>query len=46
VLSRDGEAPTVAFMHPEHPSTPPEPAPFAGDGPLLMLQVEDAAEEY
>jgi hypothetical protein len=27
VLSSDGEAPAVAFMHPEHPSTPPEPAP-------------------
>jgi hypothetical protein len=25
VLGSDGEARTVAFMHPEHPSTPPEP---------------------
>jgi uncharacterized glyoxalase superfamily protein PhnB len=46
VLSADGEAPTVAFMHPEHPSTPPDPAPFAGDGMFLTLQVEDAAAEY
>jgi uncharacterized glyoxalase superfamily protein PhnB len=46
VLSVDGEAPTVAFMHPEHPSTPPEPAPFTGDGMFLTLQVEDAAAEY
>jgi catechol 2,3-dioxygenase-like lactoylglutathione lyase family enzyme len=46
VLSTDGEAPTVAFMHPEHPSTPPEPAPFSGDGAFLTLQVDDAAGEY
>jgi uncharacterized glyoxalase superfamily protein PhnB len=46
VLSSDGEAPTVAFMHPEHPSTPPDPAPFKGDGTFLTLQVEDAAAEY
>ena len=46
VLSRDGEAPAVAFMHPEHPSTPPHPAPFRGDGMFLTLQVEDAAAEY
>jgi catechol 2,3-dioxygenase-like lactoylglutathione lyase family enzyme len=46
VLSSDGEAPTVAFMHPEHPSTPPDPAPFTGDGTFLTLQVEDAAAEY
>jgi uncharacterized glyoxalase superfamily protein PhnB len=46
VLSSDGEAPTVAFMHPEHPSTPPDPAPFKGDGAFLTLQVEDAAAEY
>jgi uncharacterized glyoxalase superfamily protein PhnB len=46
VLSSDGEAPTVAFMHPSHPSTPPDPAPFKGDGMFLTLQVEDAATEY
>jgi uncharacterized glyoxalase superfamily protein PhnB len=46
VLSSDGEAPAVAFMHPEHPSTPPEPAPFRGDGMFLTLQVEDAAAEH
>lgn len=46
VLSSDGEAPAVAFMHPEHPSTPPDPAPFRGDGMLLTLQVEEAAAEY
>jgi catechol 2,3-dioxygenase-like lactoylglutathione lyase family enzyme len=46
VLGRDGEAPAVAFMHPEHPSTPPEPGPFTGDGTFLTLQVQDAAAEY
>ena len=46
VLSSDGEAPAVAFMHPEHPSTPPDPAAFTGDGTFLTLQVEDAASEY
>jgi catechol 2,3-dioxygenase-like lactoylglutathione lyase family enzyme len=46
VLSSDGEAPTVAFMHPSHPSTPPDPGPFTGDGAFLTLQVEDATAEY
>jgi catechol 2,3-dioxygenase-like lactoylglutathione lyase family enzyme len=46
VLSTDGEAPTVAFMHPSHPSTPPDPAPFRGDGMFLTLQVDDAAAEH
>ena len=46
VLSSDGEAPAVAFMHPEHPSTPPDPEPFRGDGMFLTLQVKDAAAEY
>jgi uncharacterized glyoxalase superfamily protein PhnB len=46
VLTSDGEAPAVAFMHSSHPSTPPEPAPFRGDGMFLTLQVEDAAAEY
>jgi uncharacterized glyoxalase superfamily protein PhnB len=46
VLSSDSEAPAVAFMHSSHPSTPPEPAPFRGDGVFLTLQVEDAAAAY
>jgi uncharacterized glyoxalase superfamily protein PhnB len=46
VLSSDGGAPTVAFMHSEHPSTPPERAVFAGDGTFLTLQVDDASAEY
>jgi uncharacterized glyoxalase superfamily protein PhnB len=35
----------IAFMLPEHPSRPPGPEPFSGDGILLTLQVEDAAAE-
>jgi uncharacterized glyoxalase superfamily protein PhnB len=46
VLSADGEAPTVAFMHSSHPSTPPSPAAYRGDGMFLTLQVEDASSEY
>jgi catechol 2,3-dioxygenase-like lactoylglutathione lyase family enzyme len=46
VLSGDGEAPAVAFMHPSHPSTPPDPAPYTGDGMFLTLQVDDASAEY
>jgi catechol 2,3-dioxygenase-like lactoylglutathione lyase family enzyme len=46
VLGSDGGAPVVAFVHPHHPSTPPEPGPFSGDGMFLTLQVEDAAAEY
>jgi uncharacterized glyoxalase superfamily protein PhnB len=33
-------------MSPEHPSRPPGPEAFEGDGILLTLQVEDAAAEY
>ena len=36
----------VAFMAPEHPSQPPGPARFGGDGLLITLQVDDAAAEY
>lgn len=37
---------SVAFMHPQHPSTPPDPAAHRGDGSFLTLQVADAAAEY
>jgi len=39
-------SPGIAFMAPEHPSRPPGPEAFQGDGILLTLQVEDAAAEY
>jgi uncharacterized glyoxalase superfamily protein PhnB len=37
---------TVAFMHSDHPSSPPRPAPYTGDGAFLTLQVADARGEY
>lgn len=36
----------VAFMAPEHPSQPPGPEAFDGNGLLLTLQVADAAAEF
>ena len=36
----------IAFMAPDHPSRPPGPETFSGDGVLLTLQVEDAAAEF
>lgn len=35
-------APVVAFMRPDHPSAPPGPERYAGDGLLLTLNVADA----
>jgi len=35
----------IAFMSPDHPSRPPGPERFNGEGVLLTLQVEDAAAE-
>lgn len=35
----------IAFMTPDHPSRPPGPEPFDGNGILLTLQVPDAAAE-
>lgn len=36
---------SLAFMHPDHPSAPPGPEPFNGQGMCLEFQVEDAAAE-
>ena len=36
----------VAFMAPDHPSQPPGPERFSGQGAFLTLQVGDAAAEY
>ena len=33
-------------MHTEHPSSPPTPAPYHGDGTFITLQVADARSEY
>ncbi|RYX80266.1 glyoxalase [bacterium] len=40
------EGVSLAFMHPEHPSTPPGPESFSGKGMCLEFQVEDANAEY
>ncbi|HWC28592.1 MAG TPA: VOC family protein [Dehalococcoidia bacterium] len=37
---------SIAFMHPEHPSSPPDPDAYTGEGMFLTLQVEDAGAEY
>lgn len=44
LLAADGA--TLAFMHPNHPSTPPGPETFSGKGMCFELQVEDAAAAY
>jgi catechol 2,3-dioxygenase-like lactoylglutathione lyase family enzyme len=47
LLSRAAEEGTVslAFMTPDHPSRPPGPEVFSGQGLLLTLQTDDAAAE-
>jgi len=46
LANASGHAVSIAFMHPEHPSSPPTPRAFVGDGAFLTLQVEDASSEY
>jgi catechol 2,3-dioxygenase-like lactoylglutathione lyase family enzyme len=36
----------VAFMAPDHPSQPPGPERFSGEGVFLTFQVEDARAEF
>src|ERR1700741_3403482 len=36
----------VAFMAPEHPSSPPGPEAFSGRGVFLTLQVDDAEAAF
>ena len=47
LLARGAEEGTVslAFMTPDHPSRPPGPEVFSGQGLLLTLQTDDAAAE-
>ena len=40
----EGKA-SIAFMHPAHPSAPPGPEPFNGQGMCLEFQVADARAE-
>jgi catechol 2,3-dioxygenase-like lactoylglutathione lyase family enzyme len=46
VLGRDAEVPVLAFMHSSHPSEPPTPGAYSGDGMFITLQVDDARREY
>ncbi len=47
LMSSGGDRPvSIAFMHPEHPSSPPDPAAHRGDGSFLTLQVVDARADY
>ena len=42
----EGRPASLAFMHPNHPSAPPGPDPFTGEGMCLEFQVADAGAEY
>lgn len=48
VLLATGDQPAVmlAFMHPDHPSSPPSPGEYSGDGAFMTFQVADASAEY
>ena len=47
LLSGGVEGPaSLALMHPEHPSSPPTPGAYCGDGAFITFQVEDAGAEY
>jgi catechol 2,3-dioxygenase-like lactoylglutathione lyase family enzyme len=45
VMAEDGSA-TLAFMTPDHPSSPPGPEIFSGKGMCFELQVEDATAAH
>jgi len=47
LLNGSGKRPvTLAFMHTDHPSSPPSPAAFRGDGTFITFQVADAEAEH
>ncbi len=47
LLASAGARPvSIAFMHPDHPSTPPSPGAHRGDGSFVTFQVGDATAEY
>lgn len=47
LLTIPGDVPrSLAFMAPDHPSSPPGPEPFSGTGVFLTFQVADAAAEF
>jgi catechol 2,3-dioxygenase-like lactoylglutathione lyase family enzyme len=41
-----GRGATLAFMLPDHPSSPPGPEVFSGKGMILTLQVDDVAATH
>ena len=46
-LAADGDHPFgIAFMAPDHPSQPPGPERFNGQGMFITVQVADAAAEF
>ncbi len=47
LIALPGDSPrTLAFMSPEHPSSPPGPGAFSGEGMFLTFQVADAKTAY
>jgi catechol 2,3-dioxygenase-like lactoylglutathione lyase family enzyme len=42
-LGNEDQSASIAFMAPDHPSAPPGPEEFSGQGLSFELQVEDAA---
>jgi len=46
VAAPGGRGSTIAFMHGGHPSAPPGPEAFSGQGVIWTIQVEDAAAAY
>jgi len=47
LLRNDNDRPmTLAFMHSDHPSSPPSPRPLLGDGAFITFQVVNARAEY
>lgn len=46
-LAASGDHPLgIAFMAPDHPSRPPGPETFSGQGMFLTVQVADAGAEF
>lgn len=46
LVSQQNSSISMAFINPQHPSSPPDPAEFNGSGMFLTLQVEDVAAMY
>jgi catechol 2,3-dioxygenase-like lactoylglutathione lyase family enzyme len=44
LLAREDGASVIAFMTPDHPSAPPGPERFSGQGVCVELVVEDASQ--